>query len=333
MQFLAFGQRQDGRSLAVSDCREPQHPVRGIWSVASQSWVTHSCVTWHCPATCPKRTQGFWRLCGLCHGFGQASKMPKRRLRKNSLFRLCGFPAVFAPTAARVVAKPLASRTMHKARRLSVLLEVTEVDRQGAVKFCSTYTAKLGRCFYNRPWLLEMPCKNGRKPKTEVHGRPKPGFGEKLSSRCARWWKLTHPTSQTWRCRNAALRRSFDVGNRKVLEACFFIRCEFYSVASHVSWRWPWSLACLRCLYPWRLFLNALATWASHVNFLSMFFQFVLWNAYCMLRRAFDRLAQEHQKQWIARLEQASSGVIWNRTSYNYWLVVILIFVNRRTIC
>ena len=199
----------------------------GIWSVASQSWVTHSWVTWHCPATCPKRNQGLWRLCGLCHGFGQASKMPKRRLRKNSLFRPCGFPAVFAPTASRVVAKPLASRTMRKARCLSVLLEVTEVDRQGAVKFCSTYTAKLGRCFYTRPWLLEMPCKNGRKPKTEVHGRPKPGFGEKLSSRCARWWKLTHPTSKTWRCRNAAFRRSFDVGNRKVLEACFFLSDAF----------------------------------------------------------------------------------------------------------
>ena len=94
----------------------------------------------------------------------------------------------------------------------------------------------------------------------------------------------------------------------------FNYQMRFYSVASHVSWRWPWSLACLRCLYPWRLFLNALATWASHVNFLSMFLQFVLWNAYCMLRQAFDRLAQEHQKQWIARLEQASSGVIWNRT-------------------
>ena len=76
MQFLAFGQRQDGRSLAVSDCREPQHPVRGIWSVASQSWVTHSWVTWHCPATCPKRNQGLWRLCDLCH---------LRRLRPNCL--------------------------------------------------------------------------------------------------------------------------------------------------------------------------------------------------------------------------------------------------------
>ena len=108
----------------------------------------------------------------------------------------------------------------------------------------------------------------------------------------------------------------FWCGQSEGARSMFFFNYQmrFYSVASHVSWRWPWSLACLRCLYPWRLFLNALATWASHVNFLSMFLQFVLWNAYCMLRQAFDRLAQEHQKQWIARLEQASSGVIWNRT-------------------